>query len=470
MSWLFTLTRLLLVGMLLIWVGSSSADTLESAIMPGKVIRGHADYEGECGQCHVRFDRAAQQRLCLDCHKPVAADIRNRQGYHGRLKEQQCRACHTDHKGRQARIVQFDEKQFDHTQTDFSLLGKHRKETCSSCHRPNAKYRAAPADCATCHRKDDRHKGGLGQKCENCHGQDTWKEGRFDHGKTRFALLLRHAKTACVDCHPKEHYTETPRECNACHRSDDAHKGGFGPRCDNCHNAAEWKQPIFRHERDTRYPLLDRHRQVKCGSCHKAPLYREKTPTRCNACHREDDTHRGTLGDKCEKCHSERGWKSAARFDHDHETDFPLRDKHKQAKCDSCHRSVGEKLPTRCFSCHEQDDQKKGHKGHFGEKCASCHNEKGFKHSVFDHDKDTPFALNGKHRKTKCNTCHRTPLYSSRTENTCFGCHKNEDIHFGSFTLNCQHCHEASDWRKIIERRLIPPDMLKFLPDPASKP
>ncbi len=471
MSLLSTLTRFFAI-LLLCHATAGQAQTLESAIMPGGVIQGHAEYESACEKCHVRFNRSAQVQLCQDCHKPVAGDIRTHTGYHGRLKEQECRSCHTEHKGRKAHIVKLDEKAFDHTQTDFALQGKHRQQTCAKCHQEKLKFRAAPGDCGTCHRKDDKHKGGLGPKCESCHNQNTWKEARFDHAKTRFPLLQSHANTGCADCHAKERYTDTPRDCNSCHRNDDAHKGNFGPRCDSCHNAADWKNPTFRHERDTHYPLLDRHRNVKCSSCHKAPLYREKLPTRCNSCHRSDDPHRGSLGEKCDKCHSEKGWKGSTRFEHDRETDFPLREKHKTAKCESCHKvgKPNEKLPTRCFACHEADDHKKGHKGHFGEKCGACHNEKAFRTSIFEHDKDTPFALSGKHRKAKCSACHRTPLYSTRTEKSCYACHKEEDIHFGSFGLLCEQCHSATDWRKLLERNMIPPEALKLLPEPGAKP
>ena len=38
------------------------AQSLEGALMPGPVIAGHAKLEADCGNCHVRFDRAAQHR------------------------------------------------------------------------------------------------------------------------------------------------------------------------------------------------------------------------------------------------------------------------------------------------------------------------------------------------------------------------------------------------------------------------
>ena len=93
MWWRFTLTSLAC----LMWCQAAQAQTLESALMPGAVIEGHAKFEAECANCHVRFDRGAQAGLCLGCHKPVRADVNGRIGYHGRSAERgkNCRTCHT---------------------------------------------------------------------------------------------------------------------------------------------------------------------------------------------------------------------------------------------------------------------------------------------------------------------------------------------------------------------------------------
>ena len=79
--------RGLLLAILMLLPFSGIAESLESAVMPGKVIEGHAKYENECNNCHKRFDKDAQTNLCLDCHKKTAEDLRNRKGFHGRLKE-----------------------------------------------------------------------------------------------------------------------------------------------------------------------------------------------------------------------------------------------------------------------------------------------------------------------------------------------------------------------------------------------
>lgn len=492
--------------------------------MPGSVIKGHADLEAKCENCHVRFDRDAQPRLCLDCHKPIAADVRTKQGFHGRLKEKNCRACHTEHKGRDARIVVLDEKRFDHAKTDFLLRGKHANVPCKDCHQAGTPHRKASSGCVACHRKDDTHKGNLGDKCGNCHDENDWKKARFDHSRTKFDLRDGHEKLACAKCHADQRFAKTPRDCLGCHRKDDAHKGAFGARCETCHKETRWDQPSFRHDTDTRYRLLGKHLEARCASCHTGPLYRQKTPNRCNDCHRKNDVHKLSLGDKCETCHNEKSWKSA-RFDHNRDTKFALRDKHatakcetchkpssphailptgcngchaeddrkkghkgrygekceschneksfkpstfvhdrdtqyllrgkhKQVKCDSCHKgpSIHDKLGTKCVSCHERDDMERGHKGRYGQKCETCHVEKDFKTINFDHDRDTSYLLTGKHRLAKCDNCHKEPLGSPKFDKRCYGCHKSDDVHFGSYDLRCDQCHVTEDWRKVIKR------------------
>ena len=58
------------------FAGAAQAQSVESVLSPGKVIEGHAKVEGDCKRCHVRFDRAAQDGLCMDCHKEVGQDMR----------------------------------------------------------------------------------------------------------------------------------------------------------------------------------------------------------------------------------------------------------------------------------------------------------------------------------------------------------------------------------------------------------
>lgn len=456
MSWLFTCIRRL-VGVSIIIAAAvlaagahpAGAQSLETAIMPGPVIQGHAKLESACKNCHVRLDRGAQPRLCLDCHKHVASDVRTGTGYHGRIRERECRICHTEHKGRNAKIVVLAEKTFDHSRTDFTLRGKHAGTPCMSCHRAGTKHSAAPSDCLACHRKDDRHKGSLGAKCANCHDERSWKETRFDHSKTRFPLLNRHAKARCADCHVDQRFAGASRDCVSCHRKDDAHKGRFGPGCGKCHDDTQWKSPTFRHASDTHFPLRGRHQTIKCEACHREPVAQAKTPANCYACHRKDDAHKGSLGEKCESCHAETKWKDPARFDHDRDTRFPLRDKHRDARCDSCHKDLRfrEKLASACFDCHQRDDREKGHRGRYGENCKSCHAEKAWKAVIFVHDRDTRFALRGKHLQVKCDSCHKGSLYRDKIDDRCVACHEGDDKHKMQLGKQCERCHNERNWR-----------------------
>lgn len=448
-----TLIRAHLAALLaaLVFAATARADAVEGVLMPGKVIAGHAKLESECQNCHVRFNKAAQDRLCLDCHKEVARDVAQRQGHHGRLKPQPCRSCHTDHKGREAKIVHLDEKNFDHAQTDFALRGAHGKLPCADCHKAKARHREAPSACSACHRKDDVHKGGLGAKCADCHGEANWKETRFDHGRTKFALKGQHAEAKCKECHADNRFKETPQACVSCHRKDDnakGHKGRYGEKCETCHGEQDWKTLHFSHDRDTKHLLRGKHQSAKCDSCHTGVLYRDRLATGCNACHRKDDMakgHKGELGTACADCHTERGWKET-RFDHG-KTAFPLRGRHADAECKSCHRDARYKeTPKACVGCHRGDDNEKGHKGRYGEKCETCHGEKDWKTLHFSHDRDTRYPLRDKHRQVKCVACHTGVLYRDKTPGDCLSCHRKDDKHKGQQGAKCEQCHSERSW------------------------
>lgn len=429
---------------------ATQAQGIESIINPGKLIQGHAKLEDECKQCHTKFDRKAQDGLCMDCHKDVGADVRTKNGFHGKSKPQACRTCHTDHKGRDARIIDLDKKNFDHALTDFSLRSKHQKVECEKCHLSGKKYRDAPLECNACHRKDDVHKGSLGAKCADCHGENSWKEAKFDHDKTRFALTGKHSDIKCTDCHKNNNFKDTPRTCVACHRKDDdqkGHKGQFGDKCETCHSAKLWKSSSFNHDADTRYALRGKHRSTSCGDCHTGPIYRVKLSQECYACHKKDDKHKESLGKDCGSCHTERNWKESPKFDHE-ATTFPLLGKHAKVECKDCHKSaMFKEAPKDCFSCHKKDDK---HMGNLGEKCADCHVERDWKTTAgrFNHDR-TKFQLRNGHAesKIKCVACHKDVRSFRQTPLDCLSCHKKDDKHEGQQGAKCDQCHSDKSWK-----------------------
>ena len=431
----------------LIPAGVRAAD-IEAFFMPGKVARAHAKFEKDCNQCHGKQDRHARPRKCLACHDhaDVDRDIRGHKGYHGRLQARgvpDCNQCHREHEGRGASLVILNPGTFDHRRTDFQLKGQHRSVNCRACHKPDRKYREAPSACVACHKKQDVHQGKLGKRCDNCHVPAGWRKSGFDHDrKTDFPLRGKHGEVACVLCHPANRYKKTPRRCVACHAVNDAHGGRYGQKCQTCHAERGWKRIHFDHDRKTDFPLRGRHAKVVCDACHTGRLYEQKLETRCVACHRHDDVHKGRNGTKCESCHSPKSWRKSS-FDHDRKTDFPLRGKHRKLVCEACHRGgAGEKLKTACIACHKERDV---HGGQMGKACERCHNANSWQEKVFFEHDITRFPLIGMHAVAACEACHLTTRYQDAPMK-CVACHQDKDVHEGRFGPACDACHNPNSW------------------------
>lgn len=441
--------RRLLWMLLLAAASAAPAQTIESVLAPGALIKGHAKVEADCDACHVRFDRAGQDALCVKCHKDVGADLQEKRGWHGRQKSPAaCRTCHTDHRGRDAKVAEFDTRRFDHKVTDWDLRQRHAELDCARCHSPGRRWREASTECSVCHRADDKHHGGMGHKCADCHNERKWSEVEFDHDrKTKFALRGKHVDATCEACHPRARYSDTPKTCIGCHRKDDEHKGSYGDKCESCHGEKAWKPSTFNHDADTRYALKGKHRGVKCASCHTMPLYRTKTPQDCVECHRKDDKHKETLGKDCAACHGERSWKEPPNFDHD-KSKFPLLGRHAKVECKECHKdALYRQTPGDCRSCHRKDDK---HEGTLDQRCEKCHGERDWKTTQgrFDHQR-TEFPLRNAHAaaKVKCADCHADLRHLRHTPKECWSCHQRDDKHLGSLGRDCVKCHGDRDWK-----------------------
>jgi hypothetical protein len=465
-------------------ISERSEAQIETLVMPGEVIEGHAEYEKECDSCHVKFKRAGQRTLCLDCHEDVADDVNAGAGFHGLLPEARdasCASCHTDHEGRDADIVQLDERRFDHDFTDFpllgkhtmgtecadchnavawsevefdhdatgfSLIGKHREAECSGCHADQT-FPAPPKNCFDCHAKDDAHDGRSGQECGNCHAPTGWEDTKFDHARdTQFALQGRHAELTCSDCHSEDPFDdEMDVACVSCHLENDNHNGHFGSTCDTCHTTDAWTVIHFDHDTDTEHRLNGAHELVACEECHVEPIFEAKPDTGCLACHEEDDAHDGTQGTICLDCHTENSWTDQVFFDHGLAR-FPLLGAHADEQCDACHDShVFSDAPVECAECHREKDP---HADRFPKNCALCHNPVDWLQWQFDHDRQTDFQLRGAHLDVPCDACHRRPLTAqSRLGSRCADCHRTDDVHDGEFGFDCGRCHSANSFQDV---------------------
>ena len=425
---------------------TAAAQTIESLVMPGEVIKGHADVEADCSACHKRFDRSAQRGLCLDCHEDVAADVDAGAGFHGKsndVGDSACANCHTDHEGRNADILGLDEATFDHALTDFELLGQHTEAECSGCHEPDDKHRNAPDQCVDCHREDEPHDGELGAECSDCHNPRDWTDTTFDHDATGFPLIGKHRETACLDCHEDQTHQNTPTTCFGCHADDDAHEGRSGEQCENCHNPSDWLDTSFDHSRNTDFLLEGKHAQLTCSDCHSEDPWEDAMDMACVSCHLEDDNHDGHNGTECATCHVPEAWPEHV-FDHDTSTDFALNGTHGTTACADCHiEPIFEASPgTECASCHLDDEV---HDGHLGERCNECHNETAWADAPFFDHGLTNFPLLGEHDNIECDACHETQHFGD-TDSNCIACQREDDSHEGAFEDKCGSCHNPVAW------------------------
>ncbi len=427
----------------------------------------------------TRFPLTGAHRTtpCQSCHTP-GADGQPR--YTG-VKFSACADCHTDpHKGEFKQGCDschststwkksgFETK-FDHSKTQFPLLGKHLDVSCVTCHAGgDFKAPISHEFCADCH-KPDPHGGQFlkrvdGGRCESCHTVAGWKPSTFsvaDHAKTQFPLVSPHQKVKCEGCHKPAgkdtRYMIKFARCVDCH--EDEHQGQFASapwrnRCEQCHNGDTFKTTsytIAEHQKST-FPLTEAHEAVACVDCHK-PAEGSKlaryhfNQLSCVTCH--EDIHNGEFNERmaaldktgkpfgCVACHTTKEWDDVAKFDHA-QTRFPLVGSHRAVACSDCHKPPNLELnlrhvrfssaPSTCSGCHENP-----HADQFGARgsdCTSCHNNNKWKPSLFDHEK-TGFTLKGGHEDVACSSCHTTKkivdgtevLYYKPTPSACADCH-----------------------------------------------
>lgn len=388
---------------------------------------------------------------CLGCH----ADPHAGQFARG------CADCHGDDAWKPA-------TRFDHTLTKFQLHGAHVRVECVKCHvveQEVVRYAGIAGDnCTACH--TDPHAGRMGADCASCHGDDAWKPvTRFDHARTAFPLTGLHAQVACDKCHldtaeapvgALRFASVTIGNCVPCHS--DPHEDRLGADCASCHTTGGWKivevvgDGGFDHGR-TRFALIGLHKVVACEKCHTAESKTvELVFDRCERCHA--DAHEGQFAGRvarsaCQDCHDENGFKPARFTVADHaNTRFALAGAHLAQPCVACHRV--ETFPsgnecrrfviddTRCEACHTDV-----HAGQFAatapvRPCGECHTLSAWRDFGFDHDKNTSYRLEAKHRSARCDGCHpgvsqgeSSYVRYRGTPTACEACHTEKDLQLG---------------------------------------
>lgn len=167
-----------LVFVLTVCLWSQQQYTVDDA--PGPLSTAHKDSPGlkNCGQCH-NDDLEAVPQKCLACHQELASRISVNRGFH-RDKAEDCAVCHTEHEGDEAKLVYLDVEDFDHEDTGYPLLGKHKSVAeCDTCHKKENSfprkttfsYIMKDSRCLSCH--DPQHPGQQ-DDCQVCHGRNNW--------------------------------------------------------------------------------------------------------------------------------------------------------------------------------------------------------------------------------------------------------------------------------------------------------
>lgn len=385
-----------------------------------------------CSSCHAAGKKFSEApATCVSCH-------RQDEPHQGQLGND-CGACHNN--------ITWLNAKFDHSKTTFPLTNKHAEVPCAACHMQNH-YKGTPAQCDACHAPDDVHRGTRSGGCGQCHSTISWTAAKFNHAKeTGFALLGAHAQTDCINCHTSGRMQDPiPKDCNGCHRVQDAHAGRMGGDCGKCHDSTAWKPAMFNHARDAGFALTGPHAKLQCDTCHTANVATQKLGRDCSSCHRAQDVHLGKLGNRCEHCHVESGWRNDIHFDHDLSS-FPLVGLHVAVPCEQCHLTQQFKdVKQDCYSCHQAQDR---HKGGLGKQCAGCHTPNGWEIWQFNHDKSTAFPLSGAHSKLQCNACHKRPAGEVKLSTECGACHVRDDVHFGQYGQQCQRCHTSVSFKQV---------------------
>ncbi len=431
----------------------------ELLVSPGKLSKVHGEYSGldNCAKCHTAGTKSVDGK-CLACHEELSRRIDAGSGFH-KDKKNGCPKCHPEHQGPEFLLVDWKPSEFNHTKSGYPLAGKHAEVSdCQKCHnarnspaeKVNGSYLIKSTKCGSCH--EDVHRGQFPQDCDKCHTLEVpLKEIKFEHNIATFALKGAHQNVPCEKCHPQKKWNGLKyADCADCHR--DPHASSLGKSCTKCHSEVSWKALFYNHGQ-TKYPLKGKHGSLKCEQCHTGGKMGKVPFAYCRDCHKTDP-HQGQFQDDCSRCHNESGFRQA-ELDHQ-KTRYSLTGKHTKVACERCHVSKGEKSPviykplkTGCIDCHKDI-----HLGQLNKDCDQCHSTQGFELGFlnFDHQKNSPYKLEGTHATQKCENCHKREksLFPSGAGETvryrplsseCASCHP--DYHDSQLGPRCDRCHSV---------------------------
>jgi hypothetical protein len=383
---------------------------------------------------------------CVNCHAQAFVSAMNPK--HVGVFPETCNNCHNTKKWVPA--TPSSGAGFDHTW--FPLLNKHASVACAGCHTKGYQKGDTPSDCVGCHQKDydgatNPSHMGFPTACATCHNDAGWRPATVAGSNIAahpwFPLVNKHANVACAACHTKGYKLgDTPTDCVGCHKmnydnaTNPSHMG-FPTACASCHNDMGWAPAMatnaagFNH---TWFPLVNKHANVACASCHTKGYKAGDTPTDCVGCHKMNydaatkPPHAG-LPTMCGGCHNDLGW-SPSTFAHP----WPLTGKHTTTPCVSCHTGTPPRwagTPTACAGCHAADFQRAvsmfpAH-SMYPMTCADCHSTTVWTGASGGTHPEANFPImTGSHSKgVACADCHiaslGSPVKGANTD--CIHCH-----------------------------------------------
>ncbi len=265
-------------------------------------------FGADCKSCHVTssfktikrgsFDHDKTKFPLLGKHKTVSCNKCHKQGITKKIKFQKCIDCHEDyHKGQFTNnnvitdcsschnVQGFSPSTFTlelHNKSVFKLTGAHLAVPCKSCHLKGKDllFTTLSGKCIDCHKNvhgnEIKTEFMADDNCQSCHSTEDWETIKFDHDKTKFALLGKHKSVTCGKCHMEKDankivfkFASLNSDCQTCHK--DVHFGQFDKNgktdCSQCHNSENWNPVKFDHEK-TQFSLKGAHQNLACSKCH----------------------------------------------------------------------------------------------------------------------------------------------------------------------------------------------------------
>jgi hypothetical protein len=225
----------------------------------------------QCAGCHTNNTYSGTPLQCFSCHQDDFTRTAN-PNHQAAGFPQDCSVCHS--------TSQWPGATFDHSRTQFPLMGAHAPLQCSSCHTGGV-FAGLGSSCVSCHlsrynatANPNHRAAGIPQECQVCHSASAWTPASFDHNQTSFPLTGAHQTVQCANCHLGGRYDGTPSDCYSCHQTefngttDPNHRAaGFPTNCATCHSTARWQGATFTH----RFPIYNGPHSGKwntCGDCH----------------------------------------------------------------------------------------------------------------------------------------------------------------------------------------------------------